>query len=225
MELTKFGHSCVRVDTESGGRVVRLTIDPGTLSDSRAALEHTDAILLTHGHPDHMDEALIIEVLQARTELRLYAPADVVMALAQRHPEPALTKRLVSLEADQDLDIQGVKVRTVGGQHALIHPLLRTIDNLGYILDGAVFHPGDSLIVPAGQADLAVLLVPAWAPWSKTAEVVDFIAAVRATHAYSIHDAPLAPAGHRLVSAQLSGLGGRTGTVYQPWETGTTITV
>ncbi|RKW71819.1 MBL fold metallo-hydrolase [Galactobacter caseinivorans] len=229
MELTKFGHSCVRIDTEmeteTGGRAVRLTIDPGTLSDARAALEHTDAILVTHGHPDHLDEALVVEVLQARPELRLYGPADVISGLTQRHPEPTLTKRLVALEPDQELEIEGVKVRAVGGQHALIHPLIRTIDNLGYILDGAVYHPGDALIVPAGSASLAVLLVPAWAPWSKTSEVVDFVAAVRAAKAYGIHDAPLAASGQQLISAQLSGLGGRTGTVYEQWETGATLTV
>lgn len=225
MELRKYGHSCIRVDAEVDGGRVRLTLDPGTLSDARDALAGADAIVLTHGHPDHLDPEVVVEALGSNTELRLYGPADVVASLRGRPDSAGFADRLVELGPDQELEIAGVPVRTVGGQHALIHPLVRTIDNLGYVIDGAVYHPGDALIVPAGAAELEVLLVPAWAPWSKTADVVDFIAAVRAKRAFSIHDAPLTAAGLKIVGTQLAGLGGRTGTVFEPWANGTNVTV
>jgi L-ascorbate metabolism protein UlaG (beta-lactamase superfamily) len=225
MELTKYGHSCIRVATTVEGQDVTLTIDPGNLSNSSEALEGTDAVLVTHGHADHLDEDLVAAFLTDHPDVPLCGPADVIATLSARDDAAAFEDRLVTLHPNDEVDVMGVPVRTVGGQHALIHPLIRTIDNLGYILEGSVFHPGDSLVVPAGPADLAVHLVPAWAPWSKTQEVVDFIAAVRARRAYGIHDAPLAEAGQGIVGKQLTNLGGRTGTAYEPWPEGTTVTV
>jgi L-ascorbate metabolism protein UlaG (beta-lactamase superfamily) len=225
MELTKYGHSCIRVETTVEGKAVTLTIDPGNLSNSAEALEGTDAILITHGHPDHLDPDLVVDFLKRHPDVPVCGPADVVDALADRDDAAFFKDRLVTLHPNDEVEILGVPVRTVGGQHALIHPLIRTIDNLGYILEDVVYHPGDSLVVPAGRADLQVLLVPAWAPWSKTQEVVDFIAAVRARRAYGIHDAPLAEAGQGIVGKQLTSLGGRTGTVYEAWPEGTTVTV
>lgn len=225
MKLTKFGHSCVRVSAQVQGGQATLTIDPGAFSDAEGALEGTDAVLLTHGHPDHVDPDVVVPYLLAHPGVPLYGPADIVATLSQREDAAGLGDRLIALEPETDVEIAGVPVHTVGGQHALIHPLIRTIDNLGLVLDGRVYHPGDALTVPAGPADLELLLVPVWAPWSKTAEVVDFIAAVRARKARGIHDAPLGGPGHAIVESQLADLGGRTGTAYEAWETGQSITV
>ena len=45
-----------------------------------------------------------------------------------------------------------------GGQHALIHPAIPMIANLGYLVDGSVYHPGDSFTVPT--APVSTLLLP-----------------------------------------------------------------
>ncbi|MEU0548523.1 MBL fold metallo-hydrolase [Micromonospora sp. NPDC005979] len=50
MRITRFTHSCVRV--EHDGAV--LVIDPGTWSEPRA-LVGADAVLVTHEHTDHVD--------------------------------------------------------------------------------------------------------------------------------------------------------------------------
>ena len=52
MRITKFTHSCVRLETEAG----RLVVDPGVFSGSdelEQALDGVDALLVTHEHPDH----------------------------------------------------------------------------------------------------------------------------------------------------------------------------
>ncbi len=50
MRLTRFTHSCVRLEVD--GRV--LVIDPGIWSEPRA-LDGADAVLVTHEHVDHVD--------------------------------------------------------------------------------------------------------------------------------------------------------------------------
>ena len=220
MRLTKHGHSCITVHTEAAGQPRVLAIDPGILSDAAAALAGADAVLVTHGHPDHVDDDVLFAFLLGNPGVPAYGPADVVARWREREEAAALADRLHVVAPDEAFDVLGVPVRSVGGQHALIHPLLRTIDNVGYILDGSVYHPGDALIVPAGPADLEVVLVPAWAPWSKTSEVVDFIAAVRAKRAYGIHDAPLTGAGLGIIQGQLAGLGGRPGSASVGWAWG-----
>ena len=59
------------------------------------------------------------------------------------------------------------------------------------------------------------VLVPIHAPWSKTAEVIDFVTAMRAEHAYPIHDAGLSDRGLPLVEKHVTLFGGHYGTGYR----------
>ena len=55
MDVTHLGHACLLVETDR----VRLLIDPGTLSTGFADLRDLDAVLVTHEHPDHVDDAAV----------------------------------------------------------------------------------------------------------------------------------------------------------------------
>jgi L-ascorbate metabolism protein UlaG (beta-lactamase superfamily) len=182
MQLTKFTHSCVRVD--DGDRT--LVLDPGVFSDATAALDGADAVLITHEHPDHLDTGAVKAALAADPRLRLYAPAGVTATLAE------FGEQVVTVGPGESFEAAGFALRTFGSQHALIHPLIPIIANVGYLIDGAVYHPGDSLIVP--PVPVQTLLIPSNAPWSKVSEVIDFACAVRAPRAYPIHDFMVTPA-------------------------------
>jgi L-ascorbate metabolism protein UlaG (beta-lactamase superfamily) len=74
MELTKHAHATV-VLTE-GDRT--LVIDPGAYTpNSPALIAGTSAVLVTHDHPDHFDAAILTAALDARPQLRVWAPAVV----------------------------------------------------------------------------------------------------------------------------------------------------
>ena len=49
MRLTKYGHSCVRIEHDGGV----LVIDPGSSASGRAGRRRRR--LITHEHPDHLD--------------------------------------------------------------------------------------------------------------------------------------------------------------------------
>jgi L-ascorbate metabolism protein UlaG (beta-lactamase superfamily) len=177
VQLTKHGHSCVRID--DGDRT--LVLDPGAFSDLDPALDGADAVLITHEHVDHLNPDRVRAAAKADPRLRIWAPAGVAASLAD------LGDQVVAVGAGETFEAAGFSVQTFGGQHALIHPLIPIVANVGYLVDGAVYHPGDSFVVP--PAPVSALLFPAVAPWSKMAEVIDFAVAVRAPFAYPIHDA------------------------------------
>lgn len=208
MLMTKFSHSCVRL--EQDGSV--LVIDPGTFSEIEEALAGASAVLVTHEHPDHIDVDRVVAVLSADPSVELWAPQGVATAVTEGLGDAA-GNRIHSVAGGEEFSAAGFGVRTFGGQHALIHPLIPIITNVGFLV-GAVYHPGDAFIVPDG-VDVGTLLVPVHAPWSKLAEVVDFVASVRAPRAFQIHDALLNETGLGMVEGHVTRLGSRYGTSFR----------
>ncbi|MCM0677417.1 MBL fold metallo-hydrolase [Micromonospora phytophila] len=172
MRITKFTHSCVRL--EHGGGV--LVLDPGTWSEPRA-LAGADAVLITHEHADHVDVLRL-----AGLGVPVFAPRGAV--LPGRVPLP-----FTPVRAGQRFTAAGFEVTAVGGRHATIHGGQPDCANLGYVVGDAVYHPGDSLHPPATPVE--TLLVPAQASWLKLTEAIDFARAVGAARVFPIHDAQL----------------------------------
>lgn len=206
MQLSKYRHSCVRVD--DGDR--SLVLDPGVFSDLPAALDGAGAVLITHEHADHVDAQRLRAAAQADPRLRIWAPRPVAEAFAD------LGEQVVPVGPREAFEAAGFAVRTFGGQHALIHPQIPVVPNVGYLIDDAVYHPGDSLIVP--PVPVHTLLLPAVAPWSKAAEVVDFAIAVRAPRAYPIHDAIVTDLYLGILRGNLMPLAERFGVEFGSWD-------
>jgi len=213
MRLTKYSHSCVRFD--DGDRT--LVIDPGVFSEASVALEDADAVLITHEHADHVDPDALRAVASANPELRIWAPAGVAEAFA------GIGGRVSTVGPGESFVAAGFSVQTFGGQHALIHPSIPIVANLGFLVDGRVYHPGDSFIVPTEPVQ--TLLVPTHAPWSKLSEVVDFVISVRAPQAFQIHDVLLSELGTGLVEGHIMRLGGAHGTEFRHLATADSLEV
>jgi L-ascorbate metabolism protein UlaG (beta-lactamase superfamily) len=202
MKLTKFTHSCIRCDDGAG----TLVVDPGVFSQTGEALAGADAVLITHEHPDHVDVDAV-RAAAAGTDLRIWAPASVAGKLAD------LGERVSVVEPGQTFEAAGLRIQAVGGQHALIHPRIPVVQNVGYLINESVYHPGDAFVVPTAPVD--VLLVPLHAPWSKTAEVVDFVTAVRPRAAHQIHDGLLNERGLAGTQAHVARFAAEFGTDYR----------
>ena len=207
MKLTKYTHACVRL--EKDGSV--LVIDPGIYSEAAEALAGADAVLVTHEHPDHIDTAAVLEAVERDAGLEVFAPAGVATTL--RGEASAGADRIRTVEPGSSFDAAGFAVQSFGGQHALIHPQIPVVANIGYLVDGNVYHPGDSFVIPDG-IEVGTLLVPLHAPWSKSAEVVDFVIGVRAPRAFQIHDGLLNETGLKIVESHVHRLGAKYGTEY-----------
>lgn len=206
MQLTKYSHSCVRFD--DGNRSV--VIDPGMFSDLDAALDGVDAVLITHEHGDHLDADRLRAAARRDSRLRIWAPASVGGTLGD------LGDQITVVGVGEAFQAAGFEVRTFGGQHALIHPLIPVVANIGYLVNGSVYHPGDSLVVPS--VPVGTLLLPSVAPWSKLSEVIDFAVSTRAPKVYPIHDFIVTDAYHGILRNNLAPIVGSFGIEFLPFD-------
>jgi L-ascorbate metabolism protein UlaG (beta-lactamase superfamily) len=199
--LTKFTHSCVRLD--EGDRT--LVIDPGIFSELDVALDGAEGVLITHEHPDHVDMDRVRTAVRADSRLRIWAPPNLAAALD-------LGDQVVAVTPGERFEAAGFGVEVFGGQHGLLHPTVPVVQNNCYLINDAVYHPGDSVIVPTKPVRL--LLLPIHAPWSSTADAMDFIVSVRPPKAIQIHDALLNERGLSFVEAHVTRIGGEHGVEY-----------
>ncbi|MBT2595843.1 MBL fold metallo-hydrolase [Arthrobacter sp. ISL-72] len=218
MKLTKYTHACIRL--EKDGQV--LVLDPGTFSETGQALDAAGAVLITHEHDDHVDVPAVVSALEGNASLQVFAPAGVAAKL--RSEAPFADSRIQDVEPGSTFTAAGFEVRTFGGQHALIHPQIPVVANIGYLIDSNVYHPGDSFVIPDGLS-VRTLLVPVHAPWNKVAEVVDFVIGVRAPKAFPIHDALLNDTGLGLIEKHVKRLGAKYGTEYRHLSSGDSVEV
>ena len=208
MRLTKLGHSCLLV--EEGG--ARLLLDPGTLSGGFEELEGLTAVLFTHQHADHLDQARLRGLLDRNPRARVISDQGSAGPLGQAGVE-------VEVVADgQELDVGGVGVRVAGRDHAVIHPDIPVVPNVGYLVGGRLFHPGDAFTEPGQPVE--VLAVPAAAPWLKLSEPIDYLRAVRPKVAVPVHDMVLSEAGRSIHYRQLEQLGAKGGTSLRSLDDG-----
>lgn len=194
MRITKFPHSCVRI--EHDGAV--MVIDPGVWSDAERALDGVDVVLLTHEHADHVDADRLADALAKRPQVSIHTHPDVVTKFAAQWGDAA-----VGVRPGDVFTAAGLPVRAYGGWHAVIHPDIPRVPNLGYLIDNSIYHPGDSFDVPE-DALVQTLFVPISAPWLKGSEAIDFVRAVKPRQAYALHDCLLSKEGLGLMDGLLS---------------------
>lgn len=191
MRMTRFTHSCVRL--ESDGQT--LVIDPGIWSEP-SALDDVDAVLVTHEHKDHVDQLRV-----AGLNKSVHAPAGSALNSVAN----------TEVQVGEVVEVAGFKVTAVGGKHAKVVEAQQPCVNLGYIIeDGLLYHPGDSLHVP--DRPIEILLVPIQASWVRTSEVIEFVHRVAPRKAYGIHEAQLSERGLSAVNHWLTQ---ECGPVYQ----------
>lgn len=202
MQVTPYGHACVEVTAQDA----RLVLDPGAFSQLDG-LAPPDDVLVTHEHGDHLDHAWLRRAAAARPQLRIWtnsAVADLLGDLADRVT--------VVGNGDTFTTSGGLEVEVHGEWHAQIHPDIPRVHNVGFLVAGSLFHPGDALTDPGRTVQ--TLLVPLHGPWSKSAEIIDYVRTVRPGRAVPVHDALLTPTGQGLVDGLLTDRGPGTGVPY-----------
>jgi L-ascorbate metabolism protein UlaG (beta-lactamase superfamily) len=199
MKLTKYAHACVTLEKDGA----KIALDPGTFTpDAKEAVSSATAVLVTHEHFDHFDAALLADALTAQPQLVVFGPPAVRDKLGDHDG------RVRAVAAGDSLTVGGFSVEVHGDRHAIVHPDIPCPDNVGYLIDETVYHPGDSYFVPGARVD--TLLLPTSGPWTKVGEAADYVRAVKPSRLIQIHELMLSEMG-QLSTARILGENGLTG--------------
>ena len=215
VRVIKNEHSCLSID-DGGGTLV---IDPGSFSGRLVDLENVSAVVITHEHPDHWTPEHLADLRSRFPEAPVYGPAGVAAAVAA-----STAGTVVEVVAPGGVrEAGGFRLEFFGGTPAEIHRTLPRVDNVGVLVNGRLFHPGDSLEPPGVPVEL--LATPAGAPWLKIGETMDFVAEVAPKQAIAIHEAVLSEAGLRIAEARITGAVESVGGAYVQLRAGDALDI
>ena len=184
MIIEKFLHACLRV-TEGGHR---LLIDPGSFcfADGRVRPEDfgpVDVILLTHEHPDHFfPDALRALLAQGQPTILAHAP------FAERVRAAGFPCTII--DPGRPMTAASFTIEAFTAAHGSLP--IPVPDNVGYLINESLYHPGDSLIFPVGR-HVETLALPVAGPWCTVLGAVEAARRFEPTTVFPIHDAIIQP--------------------------------
>ena len=182
MRVSKFIHSCVLVQKDDSA----ILFDPGKFSFIEKQVRPQDfhglnAIILTHGHPDHVDSDALSEIFSANPTAIVYGNQETAAGL-----------RLVGIEVTPfetgTRQMGAFAVEAIAAEHApIIGPAPPR--NTAYLLDKTLLNPGDSFSESLeAYAGTPALLLPVMAPWEKEPEMMAFAERMKPRIVIPVHD-------------------------------------
>ena len=181
MRVTKHDHAYLTLEKNDE----TLIIDPGAFATDLGELSGVVGVVITHEHADHWTP----EHLQAIAAAFPGVPMFTTSATAQSAPV-----EMTVVSPGDELRAGSFSLRFFGGVHNEIHSSIPLVDNVGVLIDGDIYYPGDSYAVPDG-VDVRVLAAPAGAPWLKIGDAMDFVLEIAPREAFATHDMTLSSAG------------------------------
>jgi len=182
MRISKYIHSCLLVEKGAD----KILFDPGKFSFIEGLVnpeqfEHLSAIVLTHQHPDHIDDEALAKILSNNASAVVLANTEIRTRLAQKG---------IATEVFET-GSRALGSFTLAAFDAPHAPLLNATppQNTAYLVDNSFLHPGDSFADSLDAVkNTIVLALPVMAPWNTELEVAAFAGRIRPRQVIPIHD-------------------------------------
>ncbi|HSD56388.1 MAG TPA: MBL fold metallo-hydrolase [Candidatus Saccharimonadales bacterium] len=175
MKLTKYEHACVVLE-QDGQKIV---IDPGSFTQGLQDLSNVAALIITHEHMDHFDQAWIEKLQQENPDLLIFTTDSLALEIDAELAH--------AVNAGAEHHVGPFDLKFFGERHAEIHKTIPRPSNVGVLINNTVYYGGDSFDKPDVQPKL--LLTPVSAPWLKMGEVIDYVDAVKPQICVPTHNA------------------------------------
>ncbi len=210
MKLTKYTHACIVLE-EQGKKLI---IDPGSFTADFGDTDDVAGVVITHIHADHFDPENLEAILSANPGIKVYTTPEVVEQWSDEHA--------VAVAAGESLQAGPFTLEFFGQKHTEIHSLKPVADNIGVMVNNTLYYPGDSFTQP--ERPVAVLALPASAPWLKTSESIDYLQAVKpSTFFFRTHDGLLSKNGTAVYDAWFNTAAQAFDYTYKPLEPGESV--
>ncbi len=210
MQITKYEHACLVLEND-GKKVV---LDPGAYTRPLDGLENVVAIVITHMHDDHCNEAQLDRILKSNPGAMIYGTDEVCKRLND-YPTTPVHHGDFYREGSFSLEF-------FGDMHAEIHRSIPLLQNCGVMINETLYYPGDSYTRPDRAAE--ILACPTSAPWLKISDVMDFVAEIKPKHCFPTHNVHLSDIGHELNNGRVKQVveaGGGSFAYLKPGESAT----
>ena len=182
MKITKYIHSCLLL--EKGGD--KILFDPGLFSFAEGKVKPNQfkdltAIILTHCHPDHIDDASLKQIIENNRNVVVLANSEIQSKLAEKEIEVEKfetgTRKVGSFNLEA-FDAPHEKL--------LADELPQ---NTAYVVDDIFVHPGDSLAESIFEKKgTKILALPLMAPWETELQTFEFAKKMSPQQVVPIHD-------------------------------------
>ena len=207
MQITKFEHACLVLEIE-GKKVI---VDPGVYTRPMTDQTNVLAVVITHKHDDHCNEAQLERILALNPNVQIFGTEEVCQRLAEY--------QTTAVHHGDFYNVGPFTLEFFGDMHAEIHRSIPLLQNCGVMVNGKLYYPGDSFTRPDREVQL--LACPSSAPWLKISEVIDFVAEVKPKRSFATHNIHLSAEGHELNNSRIqmtTEAGGGTFQFLQPGE-------
>ncbi len=167
MRITKLVHSCILVESSNK----KILVDPGVYSWADGKVKSTDfsgidSVVITHAHPDHLNEDFADRVNKTSPNSKWYGPKDVVGQLS----DWGITAR----DSSKDEFIEFIK-----SDHADLAPWFgQQPDHTSFLLFGELLITGDCQTLTSSHGAKYVAAAINGGPWGSIVGFSKMIAAM-----------------------------------------------
>lgn len=182
MKITKYIHSCLVIEKGPD----RIMFDPGLFSFNEGRVkpgqfQNIQAVILTHYHPDHINETALAEILKNNPGAVVLANSHIVSKLGEKDIKAEV------FEKDRYV-ISSFVLKAFDAPHERI--LADTIPpNTAFTVDDRVLHPGDSLSENLyALKGTPILCLPVMAPWETDLKCFEFAKRLAPRYVVPVHD-------------------------------------
>jgi L-ascorbate metabolism protein UlaG (beta-lactamase superfamily) len=211
MKITKHGHACLEVEIDSQ----TLVFDPGSYTEELTNLGAVVAVVITHKHDDHCDEAKIAKIKKDNPNVQIFGTSEVAERLQGMD--------VTTVYHGDYYEVGGFKLEFFGDMHQIIHQSIPLIQNRAVLVNGDLYYAGDSYTPP--DVKVKVLACPTSAPWLKIGDVMDYIHEIKPAICFPTHNALLSQLGHDLNNSRVKLVTEENGGEFRYLEVGESLEI